>query len=162
MTMNLTHENNDNGMLFAGFNQDSGCFSIGTSNGFVIYNVDPFRETFKRIFPNGGIGTVICSMLYAAVCCMLYAVCCMLYVLCSTVLFFYALSRVIPPACTSVTLSHFYSTSILPLLSSISLIFSLGIGIVEMLFRCNLLAIVGGGRNPRYPTNKVWGIGHRV
>lgn len=48
-------------LLFAGFNQDNQCFSVGTNDGFRIYNTDPFKLNFERIL-EGEMAMVI--MLY--------------------------------------------------------------------------------------------------
>ncbi|WOK93709.1 hypothetical protein Cni_G02409 [Canna indica] len=70
-------------MLSISWNQNYGCFAVGTTNGFHIYKCDTFKETFRRELKNGGFG------------------------------------------------------------------------IVEMLFRSNILALVGGDANFQYPPNKV-------
>ncbi|KAG8363836.1 hypothetical protein BUALT_Bualt19G0063600 [Buddleja alternifolia] len=71
-------------LLHLSFNQDRGCFAVGTTDGFIIYKTDPFTETIRRSFSDGG-----------------------------------------------------------------------GIGIVQMLYRCNIVALVGGGPNSKFATNKV-------
>ncbi|KAG9140823.1 hypothetical protein Leryth_025225 [Lithospermum erythrorhizon] len=76
-------ENDETELFSVSWNQDYGCFAAGTSQGFCIYNSDPFKETFRRDMKNGGFG------------------------------------------------------------------------IVQMLFRCNILALVGGKSNTQYPPNKV-------
>jgi len=76
-------QSRQNDLLYATFNQDYSCFSVGTENGFFICDSDPLKERFRRDFDDGGIG------------------------------------------------------------------------IIEMLFRCNILALVGGGKNPQFPKTKV-------
>lgn len=49
-------------LLHLSFNQDFGCFVVGTDQGFRIYNCDPFREIFRRDFGNGG-GIAVAEML---------------------------------------------------------------------------------------------------
>ncbi|KAI9261462.1 WD40-repeat-containing domain protein [Phascolomyces articulosus] len=85
--MNLTHSvsnpNDAPGFLYAGFNQEYGCFATGLDTGFRVYNCDPLIEQARSESSEGGIA------------------------------------------------------------------------LVEMLYRTNYLAFVGGGKNPRFPPNKV-------
>jgi len=82
MALKLDASQGHPSLHYVSFNQDAGCFSTGTSSGFTIYNVSPFKEVYRREFASG-------------------------------------------------------------------------VGICKMLFRCNILALVGGGAHPMFPEKKV-------
>ncbi|GMY21111.1 autophagy-related protein 18a-like [Fagus crenata] len=50
----------DTALLHVSFNQDQGCFTVGTDHGFRVYTCDPVQEMFRRDFDEtrGGIGFV--------------------------------------------------------------------------------------------------------
>ncbi|KAI9484867.1 WD40-repeat-containing domain protein [Zychaea mexicana] len=83
LTRSVSHQNDAPGFLYAGFNQEYGCFATGLDNGFRVYNCDPLIEQARSESNEGGIA------------------------------------------------------------------------LVEMLYRTNYLAFVGGGKYPRFPPNKV-------
>ena len=46
--ISTTSKNNTNHILYLSFNQDYTCISIGTDEGYLIYNVEPLKEIIKR------------------------------------------------------------------------------------------------------------------
>jgi WD40 repeat protein len=57
----MTNSRN-NSILCTSFNQDSSCFAVGTTEGFLICDANTYAERFRRDFENGGI--MIIQMLY--------------------------------------------------------------------------------------------------
>ncbi|KAG5456714.1 MAG: hypothetical protein BJ554DRAFT_3463, partial [Olpidium bornovanus] len=99
-------------LLYAGFNQDFGCFAVGLESGFRVFNSDPLKEKMRKGNP------ALLARGRSLTC-----------------------WRVLERRRLTRDLCAEFGDG--------------GISIVEMLYRCNYLALVGGGKNPKYPPNKV-------
>ena len=181
MALNLQGDRGEhaNELLHIGFNQDYGCFACGTNGGFRIYNCDPFKETFRRDFTSGGIGEfpvkVSCvgpPVRSTVSSCLQFPPpqfpLCSVSSLHASFLFFKSISNCrLPPASKSsyayadhvffAFCPRLYMLTLFDVPASAFVVFATltNPGVVEMLFRCNILALVGGGENPRYPPYKV-------
>jgi hypothetical protein len=115
-------------VLHLSFNQDGGCFAVSTTRGFRVFNSDPFKETVRTFFAR--CASSACTLERDAE--------------------RHVATWVVSPssACSCASPPVFLTQFCRGFSNG-------GIGIVEMLFRCNILAIVGGGAAPKYPPNKV-------
>lgn len=130
-------------LLSLSFNQDGGCFAVGTEYGFRICNVSPFQETFRRTFaksktnkPAGCNNEGMTNDTFSD-------------------------AAVSPGSKSPKAAADASGDDASEITNGSGERESLngggggGIGGIEMLFRCNLLALVGGGSSPHYPPNKV-------
>src|SRR4051794_13709824 len=122
----LPHGEAADSLLSASFNQDASCFAIGTDQGFRILNADPLKEKTRREYVSLNQGTT------------------------------YPAFSSSPSSTASGSGRNMSGSSGSDVgRSGPDMNQPGGIALVEMLYRTNYLALVGGGRNPKFPPNKV-------